>query len=80
VHDVGVRDLDFQHSLLGQSWAPRRQARGPVNAGGWDASFYEALEAQPDRCRSSRPLWSDRSFPLVVNLLLAGGQRRERAQ
>jgi gamma-glutamyl hercynylcysteine S-oxide synthase len=58
--------LEPEHGLLVQSYAPRRQAHGRINADGWGVGFYAAGEVQPARWRSSRPLWSDASFPSVA--------------
>jgi glutamine amidotransferase len=54
------------HGLLVQSYAPRRQRNGRMNADGWGVGFYPDTLAQPARWRSSRPLWSDQSFASVA--------------
>jgi glutamine amidotransferase len=55
--------------LLVQSYAPRRQAHGRLNADGWGVGFWPDVVARtpggPARWRSSRPLWSDPSFASV---------------
>jgi len=58
--------LDPPHSLLVQSYAPRRQAYGLVNADGWGVGFYPPGRAEPARWRSPRPLWIDASFASVA--------------
>jgi glutamine amidotransferase len=55
-----------EHGLLVQSYAPRRQRNGRMNADGWGAGFYPDPLAEPARWRSSRPLWSDQSFASVA--------------
>ncbi len=55
--------------LLRQSYAPRRQLRGRVNADGWGVGFYFPSQTRPVRWRSSRPLWSDASFASVAPTL-----------
>jgi glutamine amidotransferase len=55
-----------EHSLLVQSYAPRRQRNGRMNADGWGVGFYPVSQPEPARWRSSRPLWSDRSFASVA--------------
>jgi glutamine amidotransferase len=59
--------------LLVQSYAPRRQAHGLLNADGWGVGFWPdgAVPGgqQPARWRSSRPLWSDASFASVAPVL-----------
>lgn len=57
--------------LLRQSYAPRRQKRGLLNADGWGVGFLdEAGEVR--RWRSARPLWSDASFASVAPVLRSG--------
>ncbi len=49
-----------EHGLLRQSYQPRRQSRGLVNADGWGVGFWspDAPDpAVPVRWRSARPLW-----------------------
>ncbi len=63
--------LEPPHGLLTQSYAPRRQRHGRVNADGWGVGFWSAGRATPARWRSSRPLWSDESFASVAPALSA---------
>jgi len=65
--------LEPEHGLLRQSYAPRRQCHGTMNADGWGVGFYAAARPdQPARWRSSRPLWTDASFASVAPVILAG--------
>jgi len=64
--------LDPPSSLLVQSWAPRRQRYGTVNADGWGVGFFSPGRAQPARWRSARPLWGDPSFASVAPVLSSG--------
>ncbi len=57
--------------LLRQSYAPRRQKRGLLNADGWGVGFYDA-DGAVRRWRSPRPLWSDASFASVAPVLSSG--------
>lgn len=57
--------------LLRQSYAPRRQKRGLINADGWGVGLYSP-DGAVHRWRSSRPLWSDASFASIAPLLCAG--------
>lgn len=60
------------HGLLVQSYAPRRQRYGRVNADGWGVAFApEAAGSGPPvaRWRSSRPLWQEASFASVAPVL-----------
>jgi glutamine amidotransferase len=54
------------HGLLVQSYAPRRQKHGRINADGWGVGFFPPDRAQPARWRASRPLWNDASFASVA--------------
>jgi gamma-glutamyl hercynylcysteine S-oxide hydrolase len=58
--------LEPEHGLIVQSYAPRRQAHGRMNAGGWGAGFFAAGRPEQARWRSSRPLWADASFASVA--------------
>lgn len=61
-----------EHGLLTQSYAPRRQRHGILNADGWGVGFYPDGGAEPARWRSARPLWTDTSFPSVAPVLSSG--------
>jgi glutamine amidotransferase len=61
--------LEPPHGLAVQSYAPRRQANGRINADGWGVGFYAGGRPEPGRWRSSRPLWSDASFASVAPLI-----------
>ena len=54
--------VDPPHSLLQQSWAPRRQRHGTVNADGFGVGWYAEDDPIPARYRSDHPMWTDRSF------------------
>lgn len=54
--------LDPPSGLRQQSWAPRRQRCGAVNADGFGAGWYADGRAEPARYRRAVPLWGDRSF------------------
>lgn len=59
--------LDPPHSLRVQSYAPRRQKHGLMNADGWGVGFFDG--AVPRRWRSPAPLWGDTSFESVAPAL-----------
>jgi gamma-glutamyl hercynylcysteine S-oxide hydrolase len=65
---VAALVLDPPAGLLRQSYAPRRQRRGLLNADGWGVGFYDAA-GEVRRWRSSRPLWSDASFTSIAPVL-----------
>jgi gamma-glutamyl hercynylcysteine S-oxide hydrolase len=61
--------LEPAHGLLVQSYAPRRQAHGRMNADGWGVGFYAGTRPEPARWRSNRPLWGDASFASVAPVI-----------
>ncbi len=63
--------LDPPHSLLVQSYAPRRQKHGLMNADGWGVGFFDATDDDtvPRRWRSAAPLWGDASLASVAPAL-----------
>lgn len=62
--------LEPPHGLLVQSYAPRRQRHGLINADGWGAGFFDDVGgAPPRRWRSAAPLWGDTSFASVAPVL-----------
>ncbi|GGL64981.1 gamma-glutamyl-hercynylcysteine sulfoxide hydrolase [Streptomyces fumigatiscleroticus] len=50
------------HALYRQSWAPRRQRYGTVNADGFGVGWYAGGDPVPARYRRAGPIWADRSF------------------
>ena len=62
--------LDPPSGLLVQSYAPRRQKHGLMNADGWGAGFFHDGVAR--RWRSASPLWGDASFASVAPALRSG--------
>ena len=64
--------LEPEHGLLVQSYRPRRQRNGIINADGWGVGFYPDGSETPARWRSSRPLWSDASFASVAPTIRSG--------
>lgn len=64
--------LEPPHGLLVQSYAPRRQKHGLLNADGWGAGFFDAADGSvPRRWRSPAPLWGDVSFASVAPVLIS---------
>jgi glutamine amidotransferase len=63
---LGALMLEPEHGLLVQSYRPRRQCNGLMNADGWGVGFYPPGRDEPARWRSSRPLWSEASFASVA--------------
>ncbi|MFF7639720.1 ergothioneine biosynthesis protein EgtC [Streptomyces canus] len=50
------------HGLYRQSWAPRRQRYGTVNADGFGVGWYAEDDPAPARYRRAGPIWADLSF------------------
>ena len=67
--------LEREHGLLQQSYAPRRQSHGTMNADGWGVGLLVPGRAEPVRWRSARPLWSDASFASVAGREAAAAKR-----
>ena len=62
--------LDPPSGLRVQSYAPRRQKHGLLNADGWGVGFFDESEVR--RWRSASPLWGDVSFASVSPALRSG--------
>jgi gamma-glutamyl hercynylcysteine S-oxide hydrolase len=62
--------LEPSYGLLVQSYSPRRQKHGLMNADGWGIGFFENGVAR--RWRSAAPLWTDASFASVAPALHSG--------
>ena len=62
--------LDQPNGLLAQSYSPRRQKYGLLNADGWGVGFFDG--SVPRRWRSAAPLWGDASFASVAPALSSG--------
>ncbi|MEU9609232.1 ergothioneine biosynthesis protein EgtC [Streptomyces sp. NPDC048057] len=60
------------HSLLRQSWAPRRQRHGTVNADGFGVGWYAEGDPTPARYRRPGPVWADLSFADLVRVVRSG--------
>ncbi|MBO0916640.1 class II glutamine amidotransferase, partial [Streptomyces laculatispora] len=50
------------HCLVRQSWEPRRQRYGTVNADGFGVGWYADGDPVPGRYRRPGPVWGDRTF------------------
>jgi gamma-glutamyl hercynylcysteine S-oxide hydrolase len=62
-----------EHSLLRQSWAPRHQRHGTVNADGFGVGWYDSVRRpEPARYRTARPMWADRSFTSMAGVVASG--------
>ncbi|MFG2883607.1 ergothioneine biosynthesis protein EgtC [Streptomyces sp. NPDC048297] len=60
------------HSLFRQSWAPRRQRFGTVNADGFGVGWYAPGDPVPARYRRAGPIWADPSFADLARVVRSG--------
>jgi glutamine amidotransferase len=65
--------LDPPYGLLHQSYAPREQRHGTVNADGFGVGWYAPGERpEPARYRRGQPIWTDRSFASFAGVVRSG--------
>lgn len=64
--------LDPPSGLRAQSYAPRRQKHGVINADGWGVGFFDATGGPPRRWRSATPIWGDASLASIAPALSSG--------
>ncbi|MEU8567322.1 ergothioneine biosynthesis protein EgtC [Streptomyces pathocidini] len=59
--ETAIRDVVIapEHSLFRQSWAPRHQRHGTVNADGFGIGWYAEGDPAPARYRRPVPIWAD---------------------
>ncbi|MFD3497131.1 ergothioneine biosynthesis protein EgtC [Streptomyces sp. NPDC058676] len=60
------------HSLYRQSWAPRRQRYGTVNADGFGVGWYAEGDPAPARYRRAGPIWADQSLADLARVVRSG--------
>ncbi|MFG3281629.1 ergothioneine biosynthesis protein EgtC [Streptomyces sp. NPDC048111] len=60
------------HGLHRQSWAPRRQRYGTVNADGFGVGWYTGGDPVPARYRRSGPIWADLNFSDLARVIRTG--------
>lgn len=64
---------DPPHSLEEQSWKPLRQRAGAMNADGWGVGWWDpSVRPEPARYRTAAPMWTDRSFRSVSEVVRTG--------
>ncbi|AIS01806.1 ergothioneine biosynthesis protein EgtC [Streptomyces glaucescens] len=59
---LGALLVEPPHALYRQSWAPRHQQYGTVNADGFGVGWYADGDPAPARYRRAGPIWADLSF------------------
>ncbi|GAA5066916.1 glutamine amidotransferase [Thermocatellispora tengchongensis] len=57
-----------EHGLLKQSYAPRRQRHGTVNADGFGMGWYDPARPEPVRYRRAVPMWTDANLPALAEV------------
>ncbi|MEV4429832.1 ergothioneine biosynthesis protein EgtC [Streptomyces sp. R-07] len=60
------------HALLRQSWEPRTQDSGVVNADGFGVGWYAEGDPVPARYRRAGPIWGDLSFADLARVVRSG--------
>ncbi|MFE3068666.1 ergothioneine biosynthesis protein EgtC [Streptomyces sp. NPDC059247] len=60
------------HGLLRQSWEPRAQTSGVVNADGFGVGWYAEGDPVPARYRRAGPIWGDLSFADLARVVRSG--------
>jgi glutamine amidotransferase len=64
---------DPPQSLVRQSWAPRQQRYGTVNADGYGVGWYQPeIRPEPARFRRAGPMWGDRSLASLARVVRSG--------
>lgn len=61
-----------EHCLVRQSWEPRRQRHGTVNADGFGVGWYAEGDPVPARYRRAGPVWGDESFADLARVVRSG--------
>lgn len=69
LHDLVVAP---PHALYEQSWSPRAQQHGTINADGYGAGWYVPDRAEPVRFRRAQPIWTDASFASLAPTVASG--------
>ncbi|MFH0243010.1 ergothioneine biosynthesis protein EgtC [Streptomyces sp. HK10] len=71
---LSLRELliDPPGGLYTQSWAPRRQRYGTVNADGFGIGWYPEDGAPPARYRRAVPVWADGNLPDLARTVRSG--------
>ena len=64
--------IDPPAGLYRQSWAPRQQRHGTVNADGFGVGWYAPGDPVPARYRRGIPIWADPSMPDIARVTRSG--------
>jgi glutamine amidotransferase len=60
------------HALYRQSWEPRRQRNGTVNADGFGVGWYAEDDPVPARYRRAGPIWADLGLTDLARVVRTG--------
>jgi glutamine amidotransferase len=62
-----------EYGLLHQSYAPRHQRHGRINADGFGVGWYAPdVRAEPACYRTTTPMWADNSFASLAGVVSSG--------
>ncbi len=62
-----------EYALLHQSYAPRHQQHGRINADGFGVGWYAPdVRLEPARYRTTTPMWADSSFASFAGVVSSG--------
>ncbi|MFJ4923339.1 ergothioneine biosynthesis protein EgtC [Streptomyces sp. NPDC088725] len=61
-----------EHALYRQSWEPRHQRYGTVNADGFGVGWYAEGDPVPGRYRRGGPIWADQGFTDLARVVRSG--------
>ncbi|TQS43619.1 ergothioneine biosynthesis protein EgtC [Cryptosporangium phraense] len=64
--------IEPEHGLYRQSWQPRRQQHGTVNADGFGVGWYAPGDPVPARYRRDRPIWGDPNLLDLARVIRSG--------
>ncbi|MFI5955141.1 ergothioneine biosynthesis protein EgtC [Cryptosporangium sp. NPDC051539] len=64
--------VEPEHGLYRQSWEPRRQRHGTVNADGFGVGWYAPGDLVPARYRRDRPIWGDPNLLDLARVIRSG--------
>ncbi|MFB6952281.1 ergothioneine biosynthesis protein EgtC [Streptomyces niveus] len=71
---VALREvlISPEYALYRQSWEPRRQQHGTVNADGFGVGWYAEDDPLPARYRRPGPIWGDQSVVDLARVVRSG--------
>jgi len=69
---LGALVVDPPYGLIRQSFAPRRQRQGLVNADGFGIGWYPDGAAEPARYRRAVPIWADANLADLGRVVRSG--------